>query len=65
MENLGKNIEFKVEGKKLTLVIDLEKEQGQSGSGKSTIVATTSGNVKLPGVDGVTLGINAYRPLKN
>ena len=65
MQNLGKNVEFKVEGKKLTLVIDLEAEQGLSGSGKSTIVATTSGNVKLPGDSGVTLGINAYRPTKN
>lgn len=65
MENLGKNIEFEVKGKKLTLVIDLNAEQGLSGSGKSTIVATTSGNVKLPGVDGVTLGINAYRPIRS
>lgn len=65
MQNLGKNIEFKVEGKKLTLVIDLDKEQGLSGSGKSTIVATTSGNVKLPGAEEVTLGINAYRRNKN
>ena len=64
MENLGKNIEFEVKGPKLTLVIDLKEEQGLSGSGKSTIVATTSGNVKVPGVDGVTLGINAYRPIK-
>ncbi len=62
MKELGKNIEFKVEGKKLTLVIDLEQEQGQSASGKSTIVATTSGNVKVPGAEGVTLGFNAYRP---
>lgn len=61
MENLGKNIEFEVKGQKLTLVIDLKEEQGLSGSGKSTIVATTSGNVKLPGDSGVTLGINAYR----
>ena len=64
MQTIGKNVEFKVEGKKLTLVIDLEAEQGLSGSGKSTIVATSSGNVQVPGTD-VTLGINAYcRPKK-
>lgn len=64
MQNLGKNIEFKLDGSKLTLVIDLDAEQGQSASGKNTIVATTSGNKKLPGDSGVTLGINAYRPTK-
>lgn len=63
MQTIGKNVEFKVEGKKLTLVIDLEAEQGLSGSGKSTIVATSSGNVQVPGTD-VTLGINAYRRTK-
>jgi len=63
MKELGKNIEFEVKGSKLTLVIDLEQEQGQSSSGKSTIVATTSGNVKVPGAN-VTLGFNAYRPIK-
>ena len=63
MQTIGKNVEFKVEGKKLTLVIDLEAEQGLSGSGTSTIVATSSGNVQVPGTD-VTLGINAYRRTK-
>ncbi len=31
-----------------------------SGSGKSIILFTTGGNIKLE--DGVTLGLNAYRP---
>ena len=62
MTELGKNIEFEVKGGKLLLTIDLKKEQGQSVSGKSTIVATTSGNVKVPGAD-LTLGFNAYRPI--
>ncbi len=31
-----------------------------SGSGKSVILFTTGGNVKLE--DGVVLGLNAYRP---
>lgn len=60
MTELGKNIECEVKGDKVTLTFDLKKEQGQSGSGKSTIVATTSGNVKVPGTN-VTLGLNAYR----
>lgn len=37
----------------------LDREVGPSASGKTTVVATTRGNVTLPG--GVTLGLNAYR----
>lgn len=32
---------------------------GKSGSGKTSIVATTSGNVQLD--CGITIGLNAYR----
>lgn len=64
MEQLGKNIEFTVEGSTLTLKIDLSKSFGQSKSGKSQIIATTSGNKSLTGeYDDIKIGINCYKPL--
>lgn len=61
MATLGTNIEAEVKGDKLVLTIDVAAEHGRSASGKSTIVATTRGNVQVPGVDGLVLGLNAYR----
>jgi hypothetical protein len=61
MATLGTNIEAEVKGTKLVLTIDLGQDNGRSKTGKSTIVATTRGNLKVPGADGLTLGINAYR----
>ncbi|KKN83818.1 hypothetical protein LCGC14_0294710 [marine sediment metagenome] len=58
---LGTNIEVTVKDKKLVLTIDTSEEHGRSTSGKSTIVATTRGNLQVPGVDGLTIGLNAYR----
>jgi len=56
-----KNVEMKVEHGKLTITVDLTKELGPSASGKSIIIATTEGNVEVPGADDVKLGINVYR----
>lgn len=55
---LGKNIDYTVEGNKLTLVIDLTKELGQSKSGKTMMVASTGGNAA---VAGVKVGLNIYK----
>lgn len=49
--------------KTLTLVIDLTHSGGPSASGKTIRVASTEGNVQVPGT-GVTLGLNVYRPNK-
>jgi hypothetical protein len=57
-----KNIETKLEGNKLTLVIDLDKEFGLSSSGKSVTVASTEGNVSVPGREAIKMGINIYKP---
>lgn len=54
------NIEAQVDGDVLTLTIDLSKTHGPSKSGKTTIVATTHGNIEVEGT-GVTLGVNAFR----
>ena len=56
---LGQNITATIEGDKLTLVIDLGVNIGVSKSGKSSMIATTSGNQMLPG--GVVIGVNIYR----
>ncbi len=56
---LGQNITATIEGDKLTLVIDLGANIGVSKSGKSSMIATTAGNLTLPG--GVVIGVNVYR----
>lgn len=59
-----KNIEYKVDGTKLIITIDLAKEFGDSKSGKSVTVASTEGNVSVDGAKDVKLGINCYKPKK-
>jgi len=56
-----KNVEMKVDGKKLIITVDLTKEFGKSSSGKTTIVATTAGNVSVPGHDDIKIGLNCYK----
>jgi len=60
MKNLGTNIAAEVKDNKLTLVIDLEHRGGRSKSGKTTLVATSHGNIEVPNSDGVKIGINAF-----
>lgn len=48
------------DGKELTIKVDLTQNNGNSKSGKSTIIASTQGNVPL-GNDGVRMGINLYK----
>ena len=55
-----KNVEMKLEGTKLTIVVDLSKEFGPSASGKTIIVASTGGNKSVN--DGqVFIGLNVYK----
>jgi hypothetical protein len=54
------NITTEVVGNILTLKIDLSKELGLSGSGKTILVASTKGNKAVPGTD-CTLGLNFYK----
>lgn len=57
-----KNIEMRVEGDILTITVDLKQEFGLSSSGKSITVASTEGNVSVPGHEEVKVGLNVYRP---
>jgi hypothetical protein len=55
-----KNMEMTIDGDILTIKVDLSKTFGKSSSGKSTIIASTEGNVSIPGRDEVKIGLNVY-----
>jgi hypothetical protein len=55
-----KNVQMSVDGNILTIKVDLSKEFGPSSSGKTIIIASTEGNVVIPGRD-EKVGLNVYR----
>ncbi len=55
-----KNIDMQIDGTKLIITVDLSKDLGPSKSGKTRIIATTAGNITIPGTD-AKAGINIYR----
>ncbi|GCE13745.1 hypothetical protein [Tengunoibacter tsumagoiensis] len=57
-----KNIELKVDGNKLVIEVDLDQEFGLSSSGKSITVASTEGNIAVPGREEIKIGLNIYKP---
>jgi len=56
-----KNVEMTVEGNILKIKVDLSKEFGPSSSGKTIIIASTEGNVSIPGAEEKKIGLNVYR----
>jgi hypothetical protein len=61
-ETVGKNVQVEVTDKGiLTITVDLKKDNGLSASGKSKIIASSEGNVVLPGTGGITVGFNCYK----
>ena len=56
-----KNVDMTVEGSTLVIRVDLGKEFGESKSGKSITVASTEGNVSVPGHEEIKIGLNIYR----
>ena len=63
-KTVGKNVSYEVDSKnKLTIIVDLNKDQGLSKSGKTVIIATTTGNTKITdGKDNeVIFGLNVYK----
>jgi hypothetical protein len=62
LELMAKNIETRVQGDKLVITIDLSKNYGLSSSGKSLIIASSEGNVPVPGREDIKIGVNVYRP---
>jgi len=57
---MAKNVDIRVENGKAIIVVDLTKNFGRSKSGKSTIIATTEGNMAIPGTD-AKMGLNIYK----
>ncbi len=55
-----KNVELSVEGTMLTIKVYLSKDFGPSSSGKTTIIASTEGNVNLPDRE-EKIGLNIYK----
>ena len=54
-----KNIEMHVEGDQLVITVDLSQRFGKSASGKTTIVASTEGNISVPDRE-EKIGLNIY-----
>ena len=55
-----KNVELQVKDGKLVITVDLSKQFGLSSTGKSRIIASTEGNVSVPGREEIKLGLNLY-----
>jgi hypothetical protein len=55
-----KNVQMTIEGDTLVIKVDLTKDFGESKSGKTIIVASTEGNVSVPGRK-ERIGLNVYR----
>jgi ABC-type uncharacterized transport system YnjBCD ATPase subunit len=55
-----KNVKCSVKGDTLTITVNLKENHGPSASGKTTIIATTAGNLAVPGAETYTLGLNLY-----
>lgn len=59
-----KNVQLKVTGSILTITIDLDKPQGPSKSGLTTIIGTTSGNQPIA-TEGkysdIQVGVNCFK----
>lgn len=56
-----KNVEITVDANILTIKVDLTKEFGPSASGKTIIIASTEGNVSIPGAEDKKIGLNVYK----
>jgi len=56
-----KNIDMNVTGTILTIKVDLSKTYGPSKSGKTTIIATSEGNIAIPGREDIKVGLNIYK----
>jgi NAD(P)-dependent dehydrogenase (short-subunit alcohol dehydrogenase family) len=62
---LMKNIEMNLDGNMLTVKVDLTKEFGPSASGKTIIIASTEGNISVPGNEEIKIGLNIYKKKKH
>ena len=54
------NVTIDRKGDTVTLTLDVSERHGRSKSGKTEIIASSQGNVSIPGDDGIKLGLNCY-----
>ena len=59
-----KNVDMTLDGNILTIKVDLSKEFGPSSSGKTIIIASTEGNISVPGNEEAKIGLNIYKKKK-
>ncbi len=59
---MATNIVTRIEGDKLIMEVDLTQEHGETGSRKSTKVASSDGNMSIPGREDIKIGLNVYKP---
>jgi len=55
------NVKIDVKGNIITMTVDLSKNHGPSRSRKTTVIASTKGNVPVPGHGDCRIGLNVYR----
>ena len=55
------NVKLAVSGNTLTITVDLAAPGTPSATGKTDVIASTRGNVPLPGFPQLRLGLNLYR----
>lgn len=60
---IGRNMTAEIHGTELVLRINMAGHgiRSKGGEGPNVVIATTSGNVVVPGTDGGRLGLNFYR----
>jgi hypothetical protein len=58
---MSKNVIMRLEGKKLIIEVEMDQDFGPSKSGKTRIIASTEGNISVPGDEEVKIGLNVYR----
>lgn len=56
------NVELAIAKNTLTITVDLAKDIGPSGSGKSIMIASSQGGQSIPGLpDGFKINLNVYK----
>lgn len=58
---MAKNVDMRIEGKKLIIEVEMDQDFGPSKSGKTLIIASTEGSISAPGDENVKIGLNVYR----
>jgi len=56
-----RNVEMKIVNRHLVIDVDLTKEGVASSSGKSLVIGSTEGNVSVPDMPDVKVGLNVYK----